>query len=151
MTDSVIPWTSFSFRSLVARIRHFRFDPATDPVLRELAQRAVTFAANGYLVSCRKCGGSGPVNGVAVLYAQPLNEGGQQNLDNAAAWCFGCVRDEGRTDYLIASRVPVRRPASPIAVIECGESTDTLSSDYAENPQRAYRYGKFPMEKRGRS
>lgn len=112
--DKLISW----FRSLVSRVR-FR-SPAADSTLNELAARAVTFSASsGRLVRCNRCGGHGPVNNVAVLFAQPLNEGGQRDLDNAAAWCFGCVREADRADYLIVSRVPVERPKTPISVIEC--------------------------------
>lgn len=107
--------SSPKWRSRAERFLSRRFNPEADPVLRALAERAVTFAANGHLVRCNRCGGNGPVNLVVVLFANPA----ARDMDSAQAWCRGCARDEGRTDYLVASSVPVKRAASPIAVIEC--------------------------------
>lgn len=101
------------WRCRAVRFLSRRFNPATDAILTELAQRAIRFAREGNSIRCSSCGGTGPVQGVVVLFANP----DQRDWDSAAAWCRGCAADAGRRDYVEPNRVALPRDPSPIQIL----------------------------------
>lgn len=93
-------------------MKRFRRKPENAPALRDLATRVQRFGSRGAKLSCQRCGGNGPIEGLAVLFAD-------RKKRDAAVWCVGCVCDEKRNaDAVRVTAIPVERGRSPIAVIE---------------------------------
>lgn len=98
--------------SILAR---FRRKPEHEPILRALAIRVQRFGRRGANLSCQRCGGNGPIEGLTVLFADRK----KRDDDSASLWCMGCVNEQKRApDAVRVTAIPVEREWSPIAVIE---------------------------------
>ncbi|MER8003403.1 hypothetical protein [Streptomyces sp. NPDC095613] len=96
-------------------LERFRRKPEHEPILRALAIRVQQYSRRGANLSCQHCGGNGPIEGFAVLFADRK----KRNGDSASLWCMGCVNEQKRAnDAVRVTAIPVERERSPIAVIE---------------------------------
>lgn len=107
-------------RAWVRIIAAFRRGPARNRILVDLARRVQRFSVRSAEFICQRCGGCGPVEGLAVLFPNAK----ERTQAGASVWCVGCVIEADRIpDAVRVTAIPGAASAAHVSIIDCGVPT----------------------------